>query len=209
MAILISAVLFLAALSLLLANILSSRRQQRVVAQRLQGEPGRNDKMSEWLHQLGSTRIGQRTISLDNETQILLNRMGWRKASQRSMFAACQIGSPIVLLGLTAMTLELFFPGTEHEWVISLLGVIIGYLLPKRVLVALAKRRQGKISREVATFIPLVRILFESGMAVEQALRVMAYDAQKLLPVLTAELRLVLARVDSGLELGEELVMWF
>lgn len=205
MAILISAVLFLAALSLLLANILSSRRQQRVVAQRLQGEPGRNDKMSEWLHQLGSTRIGQRTISLDNETQILLNRMGWRKASQRSMFAACQIGSPIVLLGLTAMTLELFFPGTEHEWVISLLGVIIGYLLPKRVLVALAKRRQGKISREVATFIPLVRILFESGMAVEQALRVMAYDAQKLLPVLTAELRLVLARVDSGLELGEEL----
>ena len=182
MAILISAVLFLAALSLLLANILSSRRQQRVVAQRLQGEPGRNDKMSEWLHQLGSTRIGQRTISLDNETQILLNRMGWRKASQRSMFAACQIGSPIVLLGL-----------------------IIGYLLPKRILVALAKRRQGKISREVATFIPLVRILFESGMAVEQALRVMAYDAQKLLPVLTAELRLVLARVDSGLELGEEL----
>ncbi|MGH8405825.1 MAG: type II secretion system F family protein, partial [Pseudomonas sp.] len=175
MAILISAVLFLAALSLLLANILSSRRQQRVVAQRLQGEPGRNDKMSEWLHQLGSTRIGQRTISLDNETQILLNRMGWRKTSQRSMFAACQIGSPIVLLGLTAMTLELFFPGTEHEFVISLLGLIIGYLLPKRILVALAKRRQGKISREVATFIPLVRILFESGMAVEQALRVMAY----------------------------------
>ncbi|WP_294734634.1 type II secretion system F family protein [uncultured Pseudomonas sp.] len=205
MAIVISAVLFLAALSLLLANILSSRRQQRLVTQRLQGEPGRNDKMSEWLHQLGSTRIGQRTVSLDHETQTLLNRMGWRKASQRSMFAACQIGAPILLLGLTALALELFFPDIEHGAVIALLGLIIGYLLPKRILVSLAKKRQERIAREVSTFIPLVRILFESGMAVEQALRVMAYDAQKLLPVLTAELRLVLARVDSGLELGEEL----
>ncbi|WP_455927260.1 type II secretion system F family protein [Pseudomonas capeferrum] len=205
MAIVISAVLFLAALSLLLANILNSRRQQRLVTQRLQGEPGRNDKMSEWLHQLGSTRIGQRTVSLDNETQTLLNRMGWRKASQRSMFAACQIGAPILLLGLTALALNVFFPDTEQGAVIALLGLIIGYLLPKRVLVSLAKKRQAQIGREVTTFIPLVRILFESGMAVEQALRVMAYDAQKLLPVLTAELRLVLARVDSGLELGEEL----
>ena len=205
MALVISAVLFLAALLLVLANILSGRRQQRLVTQRLQGEPSRNDKMSEWFHLLGSTRIGQRTVSLDNETQTLLNRMGWRKASQRSMFAACQIASPILLMSLTALALELFFPDTEHEWVIALLGLIIGYLLPKRILVALAKKRQERIAREVSTFIPLVRILFESGMAVEQALRVMAYDAQKLLPVLTAELRLVLARVDSGLELGEEL----
>lgn len=33
----------------------------------------------------------------------------------------------------------------------------------------------------------------------------MSNEAQQLLPVLTSELRLVLARVDSGLELGEEL----
>jgi len=51
----------------------------------------------------------------------------------------------------------------------------------------------------------LLRILFESGMAVEQAIRVLSTQAQKLLPELTSELRLVLARVDSGLELGQEL----
>lgn len=42
-------------------------------------------------------------------------------------------------------------------------------------------------------------------MAVEQALRVLSQEARQLLPVLTAELRLVLARVDSGLELSQEL----
>ena len=42
-------------------------------------------------------------------------------------------------------------------------------------------------------------------MAVEQALRVLSIEARQLLPVLTGELRLVLARVDSGLELSQEL----
>ncbi|WP_336145683.1 type II secretion system F family protein, partial [Klebsiella pneumoniae] len=64
---------------------------------------------------------------------------------------------------------------------------------------------QQRIAREVSTFIPLLRILFESGMAVEQALRVLSIEAQRLLPALTHELRLILTRVDSGLELSEEL----
>ncbi len=42
-------------------------------------------------------------------------------------------------------------------------------------------------------------------MAVEQALRVLSNEARLLLPQLSAELRLLLARVDSGLELSEEL----
>ncbi|MGY2290628.1 type II secretion system F family protein [Pseudomonas sp. SDO528_S397] len=205
MALLIGALLFLAALLLLLANVLSHRRRQRLINQRLQGEPSRNKAMSALLHQLGNTRIGQRTVSLDNETQTLLNRMGWRKTSQRSMFAACQVGSPFLLLGLTLVVQKLFFADTDHPWLIALFGLAIGYLLPKRILVTLADKRKEQIGREVSTFIPLLRILFESGMAVEQTLRVLSGEAQKLLPVLTSELRLVLARVDSGLELGEEL----
>ncbi|QHF42860.1 type II secretion system protein F [Pseudomonas sp. S35] len=205
MALLISALLFLAALLLLVGNALAQRRQQRLVTSRLQGEIGREDKIGQWLRQLGNTRIGQRTISLDNETQTLLNRIGWRKVGQRSMFAACQVGSPLLLLGLTLLVQELFFPDAEPAWLAPFLGLATGYLLPKRVLASLAKRRQEQIAQEVSTFIPLLRILFESGMAVEQTLRVMANEAQKLLPVLTSELRMVLARVDSGLELGEEL----
>ncbi|MBS7714580.1 type II secretion system F family protein, partial [Vibrio cholerae] len=68
-----------------------------------------------------------------------------------------------------------------------------------------AKYRQERIAREISTFIPLLRILFESGMAVEQSLRVLSTEAQRLLPDLTHELRLILVRVDSGLELSEEL----
>ncbi|WLH80005.1 type II secretion system F family protein [Pseudomonas sp. FP2335] len=205
MAVMISIALFFAALALLVINLLAHRRQQRLVSQRLQGNTVRDDKMGQLLRQLGNTRIGQRTISLDNETQTLLNRIGWRKASQRSMFAACQVGAPILLLGLTILVQSLFFPDVAHVWPVPFLGFAAGYLLPKRVLASVAKRRQEQIAQEISTFIPLLRILFESGMAVEQTLRVMSNDSQTLMPVLTAELRLVLARVDSGLELGEEL----
>lgn len=205
MAVLISVALFLAALALVAVNLIGQRRQQRLVTQRLQGDTQRNDKVGHLLRQLGNTRIGQRTISLDNETQVLLNRIGWRKASQRSLFAACQVGAPFLLLGLTLLLQSLFYPDVTHAWPAPFLGFAAGYLLPKRVLASVAKRRQEQISQEVSTFIPLLRILFESGMAVEQTLRVMSNEAQQLLPVLTSELRLVLARVDSGLELGEEL----
>jgi len=205
MALLISALLFLAALVLIAGHLLEQRRRQRLVTQRLQGQLTREDRLGSLMRQLGSSPIAQRSVSLDNETQILLNRVGWRKSSQRSMFAAFQVGTPVVLLGITLLVQELFFPEVDSPWIAPVVAVGIGYLLPKRILASAAKSQQRRIAREVSTFIPLLRILFESGMAVEQSLRVLSTEAQRLLPALTYELRLILTRVDSGLELGEEL----
>jgi len=205
MAILICILLSLAAVALIVGNLLEQRRRQRLVSQRLQGQLTREDKLGSLMRQLGASAVAQRSVSLDNETQTLLNRVGWRKANQRSMFAAFQIGVPIVLLGLTLLGQQLLFPHGGSPWIAPAIALGIGYLLPKRILALSAKYRQERIAREISTFIPLLRILFESGMAVEQSLRVLSTEAQRLLPDLTHELRLVLARVDSGLELSEEL----
>lgn len=205
MVLLISALLFLAALVLIAGQLLGQRRRERLVNQRLQGQLVRGDRLGTLLSQFGSSQLAQRSVSMDNETQILLNRVGWRKANQRSIFAACQIGVPLVLAGVILVGEELIFPGSDSPWIAPLLGLGVGYLIPKRILASAAKARQQQISREVSTFIPLLRILFESGMAVEQSLRVLSVEAQRLLPALTQELRLILSRVDSGLELSEEL----
>ncbi|KRP49001.1 tight adherence protein C [Pseudomonas libanensis] len=205
MAILISLLLLLAAVVLIAGNLLEQRRRQRMVNQRLQGQLAREDKLGSLMRQLGASSMAQRSVSLDNETQTLLNRVGWRKPNQRSMFAACQVGAPIVLLGLTVLGQQLLFAHAVSPWIAPAIALGVGYLLPKRVLALSAKYRQERIAREISTFIPLLRILFESGMAVEQSLRVLSIDAQRLLPDLTHELRLILVRVDSGLELSEEL----
>ncbi|WP_447892035.1 type II secretion system F family protein [Pseudomonas marginalis] len=205
MALMVSLLLALAAMVLVGGQWLEHRRRDRRVVERLQGRSASDDKLGTFMRQLGASTLAQRSVSLDNETQVLLNRVGWRRASQRSLFAAFQIGVPVAAMGLTLLGQQLFFPHATPAWIAPAVALGIGYLLPKRVLAAAAKFRQQRIAKEISTFIPLLRILFESGMAIEQSLRVMANEAQRLLPDLTHELRLILARVDSGLELSEEL----
>ncbi|KOY04379.1 type II secretion system F family protein [Pseudomonas nunensis] len=205
MVLLASLMLLLGALLLVVNHLLQERRRVRQVTQRLQGQLVRENRFGSWLRVLGNSRFGQRSVSIDSETQTLLSRLGWRRANERAVFAACQIGTPLLMLGLGLFLKEMFFPLAANGWLLPMFGAGLGYLLPKRLLAYAATRRQKTIGVEIATFIPLLRILFESGMAVEQALRVLSTEGQKLLPELTSELRLILARVDSGLELSQEL----
>jgi tight adherence protein C len=205
MALVLCAVLFALAGFFLLLTVARQRRGERQIMSRLQGEVERDSRVGSLLRVLGDSRLGQRSVSLDSETQILLNRIGWRRARQRSLFAACQIGTPIVALCVVLTVQALFFEDATYPLMAPVFALGLGYLAPKRVLAAVAARRQKHAVAEIATFIALLRILFESGMAVEQALRVMSNEGQRLLPVLSSELRVMLVRVDSGLELGEEL----
>jgi len=205
MVLLAALMLFLGALLLVTNHLLQERRRVRQVTQRLQGQLVRGNRFGNWLRVLGGSKFGQRSVSIDSETQTLLARLGWRRASERSLYAACQIGTPLLALGLGLFLQEVFFAHSDNGWLLPMLATGAGYLLPKRLLAYAAARRQQIISIEISTFIPLLRILFESGMAIEQALRVLSTEGQKLLPELTSELRLILNRVDSGLELGQEL----
>ncbi|MEE5106950.1 type II secretion system F family protein [Pseudomonas alliivorans] len=205
MAIALCAMMLVAAALLVLSNIARQRRSERLVVQRLKGQTARESRIGSWLRLLGDTRLGQRSVSLDSETQLLLNRIGWRRASKRSLYAACQIGVPFGLVTVVVLAQMLFFKDVSQPLVAPMFALCIGYLLPKRVLASYAKARQKQVVVEISTFIPLLRILFESGMAVEQALRVLSGEGKDLLPVLSEEIRVILTRVDSGLELGEEL----
>lgn len=205
MAFVICIILLVGALALLINNVVQDRLRQQRVLQRLDGDKNGPGKLSLWVRALGSSKFGQRTVSIDTETQTLLNRIGWRTTSQRSLFAAFQIGTPVAFAGLVFLGHELFFPRSGNLLIVLLFALALGYLIPKRLLAYAAKKRQEEAAVEISTFIPLLRILFESGMAVEQALRVLSHEARQLLPVIAGELQVVLARVDSGLELSQEL----
>ena len=205
MALMLCALLFALAGFCLLLTLARQRRAERLALSRLQGQTSRDSRVGSLLRSLGDSRFGQRSVSLDSETQLLLNRIGWRRASQRSMFAACQVGVPVLALCVVVLIQTLFFSDTAYPVLAPAFALGLGYLAPKRILAAAAAARQKRVVVEVSTFIPLLRILFESGMAVEQALRVLSNEGGRLLPVLSSELRAMLMRVDSGLELGSEL----
>jgi len=206
MALLLSALCLFAAFALLAAQAIRQWRARQRVARRLQGRLARDERLGDWLQWLGSSPWGRRLQRLDGETQALLDRLGWRRSRQRALFAAVQLGLPVLALGV-ALLLAHGLPGESrgHWGVLALCALGAGYLLPKRLLVVAAARRQRRIAEEVSLFIPLLRILFETGLAVEQALRVLAQEGRSLVPNISEELRLVLQRVDSGLALGAEL----
>jgi tight adherence protein C len=204
--------LLLCALCLLLAACLlglQAARQLRaryLVARRLQGRLARDERLGDWLHWLGSSPLGQRLQKLDGESQALLERVGWRRSRQRALFAAVQLGLPLVTVVLTVLLQQGVSSGDGVHWMIwPLCALGASYLLPKRLLAAAAKRRQQRIALEVSLMIPLLRILFETGLAVEQALRVLSLEGRTLVPEISEELRQILHRVDSGLALGPEL----
>lgn len=178
-------------------------RARRQFSQRL-GTDSRVSSSS-MLRGIGGSSLGRRTLSMDGETLLLLNRLGWRKRSQQSLFSAIQLGTPLLLLLLVLIIQALLHEAPNPVWLAPAFALGIGYLIPKRVLAKAAKSRQEQLAQEVTTFIPLLRILFDVGMTVEQALRVLSKESQKILPQMTGELRQVLLRVDAGLELGREL----
>ncbi|BCJ05043.1 MULTISPECIES: type II secretion system F family protein [unclassified Pseudomonas] len=206
MAMLLCALFLFAAFVLLALQAAQQWRARQRVARRLQGRLARDERLGDWLQWLGSSPLGRRLQRLDGETQTLLDRLGWRRSRQRALFAAVQLGLPLLAVSV-ALLLAHGLPGENrgHWGVLVLCAMGAGYLLPKRLLVLAAARRQRQIAQEVSLLIPLLRILFETGLAVEQALRVLAHEGRSLVPNISEELRLVLQRVDSGLALGPEL----
>ncbi|MFV3383656.1 MULTISPECIES: type II secretion system F family protein [Pseudomonas] len=202
MAWLICAACLFAGFVVLSLQALREIRARQMVARRLQGQLAREERLGDWLHWLGNSALGRRLQTLDSETQTLLERVGWRRSRHRALFAALQLGLPVLAAGLTLLLQQ---GGLGHGLVLPLCALGVGYLLPKRLLAMAALRRQQRIAQEVSLVIPLLRILFESGLAVEQALRVLSHESRTLVPHVSEELRLVLQRVDSGLALGPEL----
>ncbi|WP_417660680.1 type II secretion system F family protein [Pseudomonas sp.] len=197
------------AAALLIANALQQQRVRALVAKRLVG--GREQSQHKGrrgdalIQQLGRSGLGRKLLSLDGETHVLLNRIGWRRANQRALYMACQLLLPFLMLGLVVLVISFLAEPPEKVWVFWILALGCGFLLPKRVLSLAAARRQQQLVNEVSIFIPLLRILFDAGLTVEQSLRVITLESKKLLPVLTTELDAVLKHVDSGLELADEL----
>lgn len=205
-ALLLCALCLFAGFALLGWQVARQVQARQRVLRRLQGRLGRDERLGDWLQWLGSSPLGRRLQRLDGETQALLDRLGWRRSRQRALFAAVQLGLPLLAVGVVLL-LAHGMPGDNrgHWGVLVLCGLGAGYLLPKRLLAVAAARRQRQIAEEVSLLIPLLRILFETGLAVEQALRVLAQEGRSLVPNISDELRLVLQRVDSGLALGPEL----
>ncbi|HKM36200.1 MAG TPA: type II secretion system F family protein [Thiopseudomonas sp.] len=203
-ALIVASLLLLASAVLLLSLVIRRHMAMRHIVERLGG-----DGSISALETLTNSAVLSNSKFFDNEAIGFLNQLGWRSARHRTRFLAIQLAVPILLTVLAAVVQtwmgDSAESGSNMFWIVLLFVFGIGYLIPKRYISKAAKNRQEQLSIEVSTMIPLLRMLFEVGMTVEQALRVLMQGGKKILPELTRELTYILQRVDAGLELGAEL----
>ncbi|MEJ6655467.1 MAG: type II secretion system F family protein [Pseudomonas sp.] len=197
---LFSALLLLLAGALVMYLGLREQLQARRMMARLGDKRG-----STALQQLGDGGWATRLGKSDPETLTLLVRLGWRSNQRRALFFAIQIAVPLALTLLALVWQSRLQEPPALPWLAPFFAFGIGYLIPKRVLAAQVRQRQERMAEEVSLMIPMLRMLFDVGMTVEQALRVLASEGKVILPEMAKELHQVLARVDAGLELGREL----
>lgn len=143
-------------------------------------------------------------IENDNELALAMWRAGYRSAAQRATLYGVQVVLPIVAMALTGLWI-LIHGYTQNGLLIGISIVIVSVLMPKRVINGRAMDRLKRIDDELSLFVQMLRILFDAGLAVEQALRVMSNEAKLVLPELVLELEPILRRAEQGLDLENEL----
>ncbi|WP_447752692.1 type II secretion system F family protein [Pseudomonas nicosulfuronedens] len=201
-------ILALAAVLLLLSQSRAAGREQRLIEQRLGSDAlprDGNQRIARVLDRMGGSGLGQRLQLRDKEVRLLLDQAGWSGNTPRSLYLVSVVLCPILLMAIVLVTLA----APSHANTSPLLPLAfaggIGFLLPKRVLAYFAGKRRQRLADEVILFIQLIRILFDSGLTVEQSLRVVCREGRSIVPVLVEELDGVLAHAESGLDLADEL----
>jgi tight adherence protein C len=192
----------------LLSQSRAAGRELRLIEQRLGGETLQREsnlRIARVLDRMGGNGLGRRLQLRDEEVRLLLNQAGWSGNSPRSLYMVSVVLTPLLLIAIVLVVLAT----PAHANTSPLLPVAfaggIGFLLPKRVLAYFASQRRQRLADEVILFIQLIRILFDSGLTVEQSLRVVCREGRSIVPVLVEELDGVLAHAESGLDLADEL----
>lgn len=143
-------------------------------------------------------------IAKDSELSLAMWRAGYRASTQRALVYGVQVILPLVAMLLTAIWI-LIHGYSLNSMLAGISIVIVCVLLPKRVINGKAESRLRLIDDELSLFVQMLRILFDAGLAVEQALRVMVNEASHVLPELVKEMEPILRRAEQGLDLENEL----
>ncbi len=156
---------------------------------------------SNWLKALGNRLIDLGRIADSDEVRRLLARAGWKRRNDVAIFYALQALLPL-LTGIIASHTFIVGGIDAADW--SVLGVacIATYLLPKRILAQIAAARQRRVAEQTPVLVYLLRVLLETGLSVEQALRSLVADTRELLPDLAFELDYLLSQLDAGADIA-------
>lgn len=179
------------------ANNLGQRRFQEIF--KTAGYAGKKTQNQSAFGRMG-TGIGQLFLGGDKDEMMrLLRQAGWHASHKRMIFMLSSWLLPLLMVSSCSVYLGAVENMEGIKKVTWLFGAfLIGFLTPRYVLRHRASVRRTELAREMPTAVYLLRMLFEAGLTVEHALRVMQEEGRKLMPILSEEISLVIQRIEAG-----------
>lgn len=143
-------------------------------------------------------------LEKDSELALAVWRAGYRSSRERALVFGGLVVMPL-MIAISAAIWLLAKGLDQGSLLLAATVAILGLLAPKKIVLGRAEARMRRVDDELSLFMQMLRILFDSGLAVEQALRVLVQDGGDVLPEMQFELAPVLRRAEQGLDLESEL----
>lgn len=140
-----------------------------------------------------------------HSVEIDLRRAGWTSPGRHTLYYATAAVAPVAGMLVGGVWGAVAGEDMDNVAVLAFLGFGAGYLLPPRVLGWLAKKRQKVMREEMLAVLHLLRMLFDAGLSLEHALRVISEQGRELAPQMATEIGIALARINAGQERGDAL----
>lgn len=139
------------------------------------------------------------------EMQLLLVQAGWGKPQHRFYYLAAAWLLPLGVALFAAIYAFIQGKPLTNALLHMLFAFALLFVAVRNVLRWRARERQAAIRKEVVTWLHLLRMLFDAGLSLEHALRVLVQQAHDLVPNLAHELGATLKRMEAGQDRSDAL----
>jgi tight adherence protein C len=206
---LLGIVLLLSSIGALLLSTVGQKNFRGITEQRmndiLSADPGRTGALSGWKRWVARVGAKQKGVTAgarlwQHEVQSLLSKAGFHQAQTRILVNGGMALAPVAAAALVLVAVVGAGDITAHGAAIVFFGFGAGMLLPRHALRYMAARRCGSIKEEIPIMVRLISVLFDAGLSLENALRILRDEGRWILPNLSVEIGRVLARIASGMD---------
>ena len=118
---------------------------------------------------------------------------GHNDLASAAYFSASKIVAPVILGILPLLLLPI-----ADAWILTVLGAIIGYLLPDFALARMQRAHARAIENGLPDVLDLLIICIEAGSSLDQGIVKATEDLDLTHPVLAAEMRLITTEIRAG-----------
>lgn len=151
-------------------------------------------------------RLERFSKSESAEMQLLLVQAGWGEPQHRLYYLVAAWMLPLAVALFAAITALTKGKPVGDALLHMLFAFAFWFVSVRHLLRWRARSRQAAIRREIITWLHLLRMLFDAGLSLEHALRVLVRQAHDLMPNLAQELDATLKRIEAGQDRSDALM---